>query len=256
VQKRMLTLAVFTSLVLAAGGASAGGPPQARAADRDCSDFPNQAAAQSYFISRGGPGSDPDRLDADHDGVACESLPCPCSNGNGGGGTKTPSTAPTCGKERWAVKTLSDPDARKVDFHPRPTTVDKLRALRKPGDLGTRRLAREKRTYKLKARLIEAKQEDDRDIHLVIADLKHASHTMIVEFPDTTCPGARSSFKKSVMARARAAFVKRFGKPSTSHFEALSGTATLNGVLFFDFIHGQRGVAPRGVELHPVLSFR
>jgi hypothetical protein len=28
------------------------------------------------------------------------------------------------------------------------------------------------------------------------------------------------------------------------------------GVGFFDKKHGQRGIAPNGVELHPVLSFR
>jgi hypothetical protein len=54
------------------------GTPVAAAVDRDCSDFPNQAAAQEYFLSKGGPDTDPDRLDQDDDGVACESLPCPC----------------------------------------------------------------------------------------------------------------------------------------------------------------------------------
>jgi hypothetical protein len=59
------------------------------AADVNCSDFPNQAAAQSYFINHGGPTSDPAGLDADGDGIACESLPCPCSSaGNPGGGGK------------------------------------------------------------------------------------------------------------------------------------------------------------------------
>ena len=51
---------------------------QVQAADRDCSDFPNQAAAQTYFISQGGPSQDPDQLDGDGDGIACDSLPCPC----------------------------------------------------------------------------------------------------------------------------------------------------------------------------------
>jgi len=43
--------------------------------DKDCSDFKTQKEAQAYFISKGGPASDPDRLDSDKDGVACESLP-------------------------------------------------------------------------------------------------------------------------------------------------------------------------------------
>lgn len=53
----------------ATGGTSSAGP------DKDCLDFDTQRQAQRYFESKGGPGSDPDRLDADHDGIACQSLP-------------------------------------------------------------------------------------------------------------------------------------------------------------------------------------
>ena len=31
--------------------------------------------------------------------------------------------------------------------------------------------------------------------------------------------------------------------------------ATITGVAFFDDLHRQRGVAPNGIELHPLLSF-
>ena len=41
--------------------------------DRDCGDFLAHAEAQAFFEASG-PG-DPHRLDADSDGVACESLP-------------------------------------------------------------------------------------------------------------------------------------------------------------------------------------
>ncbi len=58
----------------------------AGAADRDCSDFPSQRAAQNYFLAKGGPRRDPDHLDSDGDGTACETLPCPCRYGSGGGG--------------------------------------------------------------------------------------------------------------------------------------------------------------------------
>ncbi|MBI2356109.1 MAG: thermonuclease family protein [Candidatus Doudnabacteria bacterium] len=44
--------------------------------DRDCGDFKTQAEAQAYFKAGGGsPSYNFDRLDGDHDGVACESLP-------------------------------------------------------------------------------------------------------------------------------------------------------------------------------------
>jgi hypothetical protein len=42
-----------------------------------CSDFASQAAAQSYFLSHGGPSQDPAGLDPDRDGLACESNPPP-----------------------------------------------------------------------------------------------------------------------------------------------------------------------------------
>ena len=32
--------------------------------------------------------------------------------------------------------------------------------------------------------------------------------------------------------------------------------AVVTGVAFFDFQHGQTGVAPNAIELHPILGFR
>lgn len=50
--------------------------PAANPNDKDCSDFNYQAEAQAYFEAGGGsPTYNFDRLDSDHDGVACESLP-------------------------------------------------------------------------------------------------------------------------------------------------------------------------------------
>jgi hypothetical protein len=46
------------------------------AGDKDCKDFATHAEAQAYFEGRGGsPSDNVDRLDNDHDGIACESLP-------------------------------------------------------------------------------------------------------------------------------------------------------------------------------------
>jgi hypothetical protein len=84
------TLLVLGSLVLIGIGTSAA----AYAKDRDCGDFPNQAAAQHYFIDLGGPSYDPDDLDEDGDGVACESNPCPCTTSTTGGGGGGPATPP------------------------------------------------------------------------------------------------------------------------------------------------------------------
>jgi endonuclease YncB( thermonuclease family) len=76
--------------LIAAGGA----PSLSQAADRDCSDFSTQAAAQEFFLAEGGPSSDPHRLDADGDGIACESNPCPCSSATGASPPADPSVPP------------------------------------------------------------------------------------------------------------------------------------------------------------------
>lgn len=50
-------------------------PPEEPFVDRDCSDFDTQPEAQAFFIAEGGPEEDPHQLDADGNGIACESLP-------------------------------------------------------------------------------------------------------------------------------------------------------------------------------------
>src|ERR671937_492659 len=97
-----------------------------------------------------------------------------------------------------------------------------------------------------------ASAEDD-DIHLVISSHRRA-RTMIVEFPNVRCNGARDSIKKRAMRRARNQLTAACGFPSSS-FTPLDGKARITGVGFFDLLHGQRGVAPNGIELHPVLRF-
>jgi hypothetical protein len=80
---------------------------------------------------------------------------------------------------------------------------------------------------------------------------------MIVEFPDTSLPGRPGVPEEgSDGLCARAALISACGTPpSTSHFAQLNATATVTGVGFFDIPHGQTGVAPNAVELHPVLRF-
>ena len=77
----LLALLVSAGIAVAAVAPSAqASGPRANAADLDCADFSTQADAQAYFVSLGGPSSDPDQLDGDGDGIACELNPCPCSH--------------------------------------------------------------------------------------------------------------------------------------------------------------------------------
>jgi hypothetical protein len=66
--KRTIAVGLSTAVALSFAAAPAS------AADKDCSDFRNWRQAQNFYKKHGGPRKDPHRLDADHDGVACEDL--------------------------------------------------------------------------------------------------------------------------------------------------------------------------------------
>jgi hypothetical protein len=55
-----------------------------------------------------------------------------------------------------------------------------------------------------------------------------------------------------MMAAARSAFDSRL--TATTFFQNPNIPVRISGVGFFDFIHGQTGVAPNGIEIHPILS--
>ena len=162
-----------------------------------------------------------------------------------------------CGVERWAVKTLQDDAGRALGLSViNKTTVSALRSKtvqRGPG--GSRGAGVESTFYEVRARLVSAKLEEDDDIHLVIKGVT-TSGTMIVEFPLVpTCTANAKTGTKTRMKNARNAFGAACGVPGVSSFTKLKGKATIRGIGFFDFLHGQTGVAPNGIELHPVLRF-
>jgi hypothetical protein len=152
-----------------------------------------------------------------------------------------------CGYERWPVKILADKDAARVDLKPVDTTVTKLVALPiheipYPED---RRIGPEElHVYRVRARLLAVYHEQDRDLHLVIADVEQPKVTMIAEIPAPEC--AASGGHEGDYQKARTLILST---PRNTVIE-------LVGVGFFDFLHDQRGVAKNGIELHPVLSVR
>lgn len=148
-------------------------------------------------------------------------------------------TASACGVERWPVKTLQD---RPPLTGPVKTTIDHLVSL--PVDQGGQntRSAAESVIYTITGQLTFEKQEADGDIHAVLTAGSGAH--MIVEFPATDCTVGAVSRYRVWMAQARSWLIQHAHVGDVLHVE---------GVLFFDFNHGQHGVAPNAVELHPVL---
>jgi hypothetical protein len=104
--------------------------------------------------------------------------------------------------------------------------------------------------YRVEARLLALFGEADGDYHLVLASLRDPTITMIAEVPDPRCAGACASGNAEVYARLRQKLMDRLNSPQSESRPLVRVT----GVGFFDFLHGQRGVAPNGIELHPVLD--
>src|SRR4051794_19671683 len=80
---------------------------------------------------------------------------------------------PACGVERWAVKTLSDAGATRVNLaNVIPTTISALNAL--PAHCSAlpedRTFGEEFRVYEVLGLVRVANDEADRDVHVVLAD--------------------------------------------------------------------------------------
>jgi len=170
-------------------------------------------------------------------------------------GAPAPHPVGRCGTERWAVKTLTDPAAGAVALTPIATTVATLRAIPAPAPLPVTRAPQELHAYQVHVVVLGWKREADQDLHIVIADAASPDRTMIVEIPSASCTLRTAPPLRDRIATARAAALLRFGTP-TAAFKRLRPPvpATITGVGFFDLLHGQTGVAPNGIELHPVLG--
>ena len=157
-----------------------------------------------------------------------------------------------CGVERWSVKTGTDPDAGLVNLNSSTnTTIASMRAIPAPSPIpSNNRVAPTETTqWVINATLTEYKLESDSDYHLVLSDA--SGNTMIVEIPSPTCVGAGSPFLPGIQ-NARSEFDAKF--TATTSFQTANIPVQIKGVGMFDFLHGQTGVAPNGIELHPVLD--
>src|SRR5882757_6352709 len=164
------------------------------------------------------------------------------------------SSTGSCGVERWSVKTGTDTDRAKITLQSTtPTTIAALGALTAPSSLpsNNRVAPTEDTVYQVHATLTQYKLEADSDYHLVLTD--ESGHTMIAEIPDPACVGSTSPLTSSIQ-KARGQFDAKY--TATTSFKTANVAVTVTGVGFFDFLHGQTGVAPNGIELHAVLDLQ
>src|SRR5438445_212198 len=157
-----------------------------------------------------------------------------------------------CGVERWSVKTGTDADVGLVNLNSSTNTpIAALRAPAAPNPIpaNNRVSPLETTEWVLNATLTQFKLESDSDYHLILQDA--GGLTMIVEIPSPTCVGAGSPFLPGI-TNARNEFNAKF--TATTSFQTANIPVQIKGVGMFDFLHGQTGVAPNGIELHPVLD--
>ena len=157
-----------------------------------------------------------------------------------------------CGVERWPVKTGTDQDASLVNLSSATATnIVSLTGLPAPSPIPDDRRVQptEATLFVLNATLTRYVLAFDSDYHMVLTD--SAGRTMIAEIPSPSCVGPGSPFAAGI-AHARAQFDAMF--TATTSFQSANVPVQITGVGFFDYLEGQEGVAPNGIELHPVLD--
>ncbi len=157
-----------------------------------------------------------------------------------------------CTGERWNIKTGIDADAALVNLNNvNSTSIDTLVSIQKPVTLpdNNRLQPAEITTWTLNATLIKYVKSYDADYHIVFQN--QAGRTMIGEIPDPGCVSTSSPFRMGIV-HARAQFDAMF--TATSSFKTTSVPVVITGVGFFDYNEGQEGIAPNGIELHPIID--
>lgn len=162
-----------------------------------------------------------------------------------------------CGIERWSVKTLSDKDTIKINFSKIiPSSIHKQLQLLAPKKK-TYRLDNESVVYSINCLIVGYKKErNDQDIHIVIQDAE-TKELMVAEIPSYECTDILHTSRSQLYKELQNWFRYNIGKPKTKFvYLKKPVAATIKGLGFFDFCHGQKGMAPNGREIHPVLSIQ
>ncbi len=160
-------------------------------------------------------------------------------------------------KKRWPVKTLSDKDTTLVNFkNIVKSSVHDQRNIKRPDGKLTNRHITETTIYTFDCYIVGFKKELDRDIHVIIKDI-NTGETMVAEIPNYKDIYIKKTSREKQFKLLRNWFVDNIGKPhSTFKMFNHPKLVTITGVGFWDTVHGQKGMAPNGREIHPILSMK
>ena len=155
-----------------------------------------------------------------------------------------------CAVDRAPVRTGADAQAAQVVPVPVPATIATLHSIPAPRPLPQdgRIAPVETTTYLVTATLTAYRIMSDGEIQLVLSD--EARRTITASIPAPACASG-SRFLSSI-ASARSNFTRRYGPTET--FTEVRQPIEVQGIGFFDFFRGQRGLAPNGMTLQPVTA--
>jgi hypothetical protein len=183
-----------------------------------------------------------------------------------------------CGKERGPVKNVYDPDNRLLfksgKLKMRKSTIQEMidfpypfpNPAGTPHKYYTERVPPYETTgYVIEGTLIEYGLEGDEDYHLVIKD--DSGNTLIAEIPNLACVARAPKLIREYIKIAHDNFDRRFSvngnlQPVRGRFKTANVKVRIAGIGMFDHLHGggesgeQRGAAPNGIELHPVVGLQ
>jgi hypothetical protein len=160
-----------------------------------------------------------------------------------------------CGRWRWDVKILADPDTAIIDFRNiKKVTVPDLTELRPliTSEFMPRQYA-ERNVYDVTAELYGFAINNYRDWELYLRDTATGA-TMIAAIPDPDCPEIartpRAQLYRDIRTWLRDSLADTTGK--------LADTVPVRlvGIGFYDRLQNQAGMAENGITLHPVLALQ
>ncbi len=177
-----------------------------------------------------------------------------------------------CGDERWPVKMVQD-DHKKYFYVGKKvssgelvpavdTTIAKLSKEPWPFEWKPNQFSQpwadhlragtaEFTIWQLTATIIEKRNEDDGDYHLV---LKSGKKKMIGEIPAEECVEGSPKPFKAMIRQARSDLDAYLALPGNSASN-MNARVRLTGIGFFDRVHGGIGqVKKNGIELHPIIK--
>ena len=154
------------------------------------------------------------------------------------------------GKERWVVKTLTDQESHDIDLKKSTTTtIAKIADMDvpfNPKQAKDDRQDMEKQLLTITCKIDRVIKEDDEDLHLVMHD---GDESMVGEIVFPCCPDVIDAHRRKLFERPFKQFHPfRQGQAFKDH------TWQVTGVVFVDFPHGQTGMLPNCIELHPIVD--